>query len=343
MNCLVGKNGEGKTNVLDAIYYLSFCHSATTQMDALVVRHGADNMALVGEYSDDAEGRTVSIACSVVPHKSKKMSFDGKPYRRLAGHIGRVPLVMVSPGDVELVTGGGESRRKLMDVVISQYDRLYLDALIKYNAALRQRNALLRAEAEPDASMLDIYEEEMAAEGERIFSSREQLVERLAPLFRKYYAMISPEGEVPSLEYSSHAGRGPLLEILRNSREKDRIVGYSLHGVHRDELQMSLGGYAVRMEGSQGQTKSFLLALKFAQFELLSQCGAGRVPLLLLDDLFDKLDATRVAQIVRLVAGAGFGQIFITDTDRSRLDPLLEATKQDYRVMSVTGGAISEP
>ena len=340
INCFIGSNGEGKTNLLDAVYYLSFCHSATTALDALVVRHGEECMMLQGCYSDDDESR-FEVACGVKAGKSKKISLDKKPYRRFAEHIGRVTLVMVSPGDGELVTGGSEVRRKFMDVVVSQYDRPYLESLIKYNHALKQRNALLRGEAEPDGAMLDIYEEEMAAEGEKIFAARQLLAERLTPLFQKYHSMISGDGELPSLSYVSHCQRGPLYDIIRGGRGKDRIMGYSLHGTHRDELQMTLGGYPIRNEGSQGQTKSFLLALKFAQFELLGQCGGKRVPLLLLDDLFDKLDSTRVARIVNMVAAGGFGQIFITDTDRDRLSPILEATGQDYRLMTVKAGVIS--
>lgn len=340
INCLIGRNGEGKTNVLDAIYYMSFCHSATTNLDALVVRHGEENMVLQGKYAD-ADGRAYDVACGVRAHKSKKFSLNGKAYKRFSEHIGLVPLVMVSPNDTELVTGGGEARRTFMDVVISQYDRLYLESLIVYNRALKQRNTLLRDEAEPDPSMLDIYEEEMAAEGEKIYAARRELTERLAPLFRKYYSVISEDKELPSLSYVSHCERGPLLEVIRAGRAKDRIMGYSLHGVHRDELQMNLGEYPIRSEGSQGQTKSFLLALKFAQFDLLRHSGNGNVPLLLLDDLFDKLDAARVSQIVNMVAGNDFGQIFITDTDRGRLDPILKSTEQDYRVFNVKGGEIS--
>ena len=340
INCLIGKNGEGKTNVLDAIYYLSFCHSATTNLDALVVRHNEGHMMVQGSYTDD-EGKSFEVSCGVNPHKSKRFSLNKKTYKRFAEHIGLVPLVMVSPNDGELVTGGSEARRKFLDIVISQYDKPYLDSLIKYNRALKQRNALLRAEAEPDTAMLDIYEEEMAVEGEKIFAARQTLTEKLTPLFRKYHSVISESKESPTLSYISHCQRGPLYETIRKGRDKDRIMGYSLHGVHRDELQMNLGEYPIRNEGSQGQTKSFLLALKFAQFDLLRHSGRCCVPLLLLDDLFDKLDSSRVSQIVNMVAGNGFGQIFITDTDRGRLAPILEATEQDYRVFNVEKGEIS--
>lgn len=340
INCLIGHNGEGKTNVLDAIYYLSFCHSSSSPLDAAVVRHGEAEMMLKGTYLDD-DGHKLEVACGVKPHRSKQFSLNKKAYRRLAEHIGLIPIVMVSPNDTELVTGGSEARRKFMDIVISQYDRLYLNSLINYNRALKQRNALMRAEEEPDPAMLDIYEDEMGQEGQKIYAARQALIERLTPLFAKHYSTISSDAETPGLEYVSHCQRGNLREIIHDSRAKDRIVGYTLHGIHRDEMAMTLGGYPIRSEGSQGQTKSYLLALKFAQFDLLRHSGSKSVPILLLDDLFDKLDATRVAQIVNMVAGNGFGQIFITDTDRARLAPILEGTRQDYKVFTVNNGEIS--
>ena len=340
INCLTGSNGEGKTNVLDAVFYLSFGHSASVMTDALAVRHGEEEMMLQGRYvADDKTGYDVTVA--VKPHKSKRLSVNKKACRRIADHIGLIPLVMVSPEDTDLVKGGGEARRRFMDIVISQYDRVYLNALLAYNKALRQRNALLRAEAEPDPLMMDIYEQEMAEKGELIFASRQRLAERIEPLFARYYSAISSSSETPSLRYVSHCQRGPLLATLREGRQRDRIVGYSLHGIHRDDLEMSLGDYPIKSEASQGQTKSFLLALKFAQFGLLRSAGVQETPLLLLDDLFDKLDEERVGQIVRLVSGDDFGQIFITDTDRERLSPILERAQGDYKVFSVRDGEVT--
>ena len=341
INCFIGPNGEGKTNLLDAIYYLSFCHSATTPTDAQVVRHGEESMAIHGVYKSDG-GEDEVISAGIAPGRRKRFSRNRKPYRRLAEHIGLVPLVMISPQDNVLVTGGGEERRKFMDTVISQYDNIYLDSLIKYNRALQQRNALLRGEEEPDASILGVFEEIMAFEGERIFAKRSDFIERLTPIFRNYYSLISNDKEEVELAYTSHCMRGPLLEVIQRDRAKDRIMGYSLHGIHRDELEMRLGGYPIRREGSQGQAKSFLVALKFAQFELLKHVGKRTVSLLLLDDLFDKLDAGRVAQIVELVAGDDFGQIFITDTNRDHLDSILAATQGDYRLFKVKNGEVSE-
>lgn len=342
INCFIGRNGEGKTNVLDAIYYLSFCRSSLTPLDAQVVRHGQESMTLQGTYvCDDGDGSEV-VSAGVLPGRRKRFCRNRKPYRRLAEHIGLVPLVMVSPQDYALVAGGSDERRKFMDTVISQYDGVYLESLINYNRALQQRNAMLRAEAEPDDAVISIFEEAMASEGEAIFSKRRDFVERLTPIFQDYYSTVSKGRERVELVYTSHCTRGPLLDVIRGGRAKDRIMGYSLHGIHRDELDMRLDGYPIRREGSQGQAKSFLVALKFAQLELLKHVGRHVVPLLLLDDIFDKLDAGRVAQIVNLVAGDRFGQIFITDTNRDHLDSILAATQSDYRLFNVKGGEVSE-
>lgn len=340
LNCFIGHNGEGKTNLLDAIYYLSFCKSATNPIDAQVVRHGADFMMLQGRYETD-DGTPELIDCGLRPGHRKRFKRNRKDYHRLAEHIGLIPLVMISPADSALIAGGSEERRRLMDVVISQQDARYLDALMRYNRALTQRNALLRAEAEPDPAMLDLYEEEMARHGEYLYHARTAFIETFTPLFAHYYSLIGADGERVALHYLSHGSRGPLLQVIRRDRAKDRAVGYSLHGIHRDDLEMLLGDYPIRKEGSQGQNKSYLVALKLAQFDFLRQTGRGTVPLLLLDDLFDKLDATRVERIVQLVGGEHFGQIFITDTNREHLDRMLPASGGDYKLFAVQGGRVT--
>lgn len=341
INCLTGPNGVGKTNVLDSIFYLSFCHSAFVTSDMLAVKHNEVSMMLQGIYLTDERDK-YEVTASVKMGRSKRFTVNRKPLRRMADHIGHFPLVLVSPDDTDLVKGGGEARRRFMDIVISQYDSVYLASLIDYNKALKQRNALLRSDDTPDPDMLDIYEQEMASKGETIFRARQLFAEKIAPLFAGYYADISSSEEEPLLKYVSHCQRGPLLATIRNGRDRDRIVGYSLHGIHRDDIEMSLGGFPIRSEGSQGQTKSFLLALKFAQFGILKELYARGTPLLLLDDLFDKLDDKRVKNIVNLVASDDFGQIFITDTDRERLNPILEKMQGDYKVFSVKEGEISE-
>ena len=227
-----------------------------------------------------------------------------------------------------------------MDIVISQYDNTYIDALNSYTKALQQRNALLKMEQEPDPALLDIWEQEMARHGETIFRAREYFVDRLVPVFQRIYQHVSDCKETVSLKYVSHAQRGPLLDVIQRDRFKDRAVGYSLHGVHRDDLEMLLGDYQMKREGSQGQTKTFVLALKLAQFDFLRRTASQTTPLLLLDDIFDKLDSHRVEQIVKLVSGDGFGQIFITDTNREHLDRILDSVSYDYKLFDVKGGEI---
>lgn len=341
-NCFIGHNGAGKTNVLDAIHFLSFCRSAYTAQDSLVVQHDAPFFVHEGEYERSAEsGEGMSIYCGMRRGTKKHFKRDKKEYRRLSEHIGLIPIVMIAPGDTMLIEGGSEERRKLMDVVISQYDRSYIDALNRYNKSLVQRNTLLKMEdAEPDVEVLGILEEQMATEGEAIFAKRSALVEQLIPLFQEYYTMISGNHEQVSLSYVSHCQRGPLLDVIRRDRMKDLAVGYSLHGIHRDDLEILLDGHPMRREGSQGQQKTFVISLKLAQFAFLKQSSAHTMPILLLDDIFDKLDATRVEKIVQLVSGEGFGQIFITDTNRDHLDQILQQGHFDYRLFRVHDGEV---
>lgn len=341
INCFIGCNGAGKTNVLDAVYYLSFCRSASTSLDTQAISHGEDFFMLEGEYESDG-GDTERIYCGMKRGGKKHFKRNGKEYKRLSLHIGTIPLVMASPADTLLIEGMGEERRKLMDMVISQYDRTYLDTLNAYNKALKQRNALLRQDSEPDAELMDILEEQMARTGEAVFSRRDDFIRRLEPVFQDIYRNISGGKEAVTLAYSSHCQRGDLLEVIRQGRERDRILGYSTHGIHRDELDMTLGGYPVKREGSQGQNKTFVISLKLAQFDFLRQAGNHATPLLMLDDIFDKLDSSRVGRIVRLVASERYGQIFITDTNRGHIDDILRESSLHYKLFGVDDGNVSE-
>ena len=249
---------------------------------------------------------------------------------------------MVSPADSLLIAGGSEERRRFMDVVISQFDREYLDALIRYNKALLQRNTLLKAEVEPEEELMAVWEEAMAASGEVVYRKRREFIDEFIPVFQSYYSYISQGREQVSLAYESHAAEGNLLELLAASRQRDRIMGYSLKGVHKDDLIMQLGDFPIKREGSQGQNKTYLIALKLAQFEFLKRTGSHTTPIVLLDDIFDKLDASRVEQIVKLVAGASFGQIFITDTNRDHLDKILKKIEGDYKLFEVDNGMVNE-
>lgn len=340
MNCFIGHNGAGKTNVLDAVHFLSFCHSAQTPVDAQVIRHDEPFMLIEGEYGNDHDDDSISVTCGLKRGMKKHFKRNGKEYKRLSEHIGRIPLVVVAPADTLLIDGTSEERRKLMDMVISQYDHTYLDALNRYNKALQQRNALLKQEEEPDVELMQIWEEQMAIEGEIVYQRRSDFVQQLIPIFRHYYQDISDNHEEVSLNYVSHCQRGPLLEVIRRDRQRDRIMGFSLHGIHRDDLEITLRGHQMKREGSQGQHKTFVIALKLAQFEFLKQTHT--TPILLLDDIFDKLDAQRVEKIVGIVAGDDFGQILITDTNREHLDKILAASSHDYKIFEVDDGNISE-
>ena len=337
MNCFIGRNGMGKTNVLDAIYYLSFCRSAGNPIDSQVIRHEEPFFMLEGNYDED-------LCISVAMKRGTKKHFkrNKKEYKRLSEHIGLIPLVVVAPSDTLLIEGTSEERRKLMDMVISQYDRSYIDALARYNNAHQQRNTLLKMEdEEPDPLLMQLWEEQMAESGEELYQKRKAFVDELEPIFQDYYQRISGGQERVGLSYVSHCQRGPLLDVIQRDRMKDRAVGYSLHGVHRDDLEFTLDGHPMRREGSQGQNKTYVIALKLAQFDFLKRTASQTTPLLLLDDIFDKLDAERVEQIVRLVSSDSFGQIFITDTNRDHLDQILRNSALDYRIFHVENGEIN--
>ncbi len=341
MNCFIGRNGEGKTNFLDAVYYLSFCRSSFNPIDSQVITHDQEFFVIDGVYENEA-GDVIDIYCGMKRGTKKHFKRDKKEYKRLSQHIGLIPLIFVSPADQLLISGGSEERRRLMDVVISQYDNTYIESLNSYNKALQQRNALLKMDDEPDMALMEIWEQEMARHGERIYHARQEFVEQMVPVFQEIYNHVSDGHEAVSLRYVSHAQRGRLLDVIQRDRMKDRAVGYSLHGVHRDDLEMLLGGYQIRREGSQGQNKTFVLALKLAQFDFLRRTASQTTPLLLLDDIFDKLDSHRVEQIVKLVSGDGFGQIFITDTNRDHLDQILSNVSYDYRLFDVEAGEIKK-
>lgn len=337
INCMIGRNGVGKTNILDAVYFLSFCHSASNPVDSALIRHDENFLMLEGIYLPTG----ITISCGMKHGSKKHFRRNKKEYRRLSEHIGLIPLVMVSPADTLLIDGGSEERRRLMDMVISQYDHTYMEAVTRYNKALQQRNAMLKQEEEPDPEIIGLWEEQMAFEGERIYQRRQSFVSELTPIFQHYYERISSNREQVAIDYVSHCQRGPLLEVIQRDRQKDRIMGYSLHGTHRDDLVFSLGGHPIRREGSQGQHKTFVIALKLAQFDFLKRTNGGNTPILLLDDIFDKLDSSRVEEIVKLVAGEEFGQIFITDTNREHLDQILAASSHDYKIFFVDNGDIT--
>ncbi len=338
INCFVGSNGEGKTNVIDSIYFLSFTKSSTNMIDSMNIRHGEEMMLVKGEY--DLNGMHEVISCGLKCRQKKQFRRGDKAYRRMSEHIGLLPLILVSPNDQELITGGSDQRRRFLDSVISQYNPSYLTFLQRYNKALQQRNSLLKQEERVQLDLMEAYERIMAETGELIYHERNSFIKEFIPVFQNYYEKISSSNETVGLEYTSHCQRGPLLEEIQHGRTKDQIMGYSLHGIHRDDVSMTLNGYPIKKEGSQGQTKSYLISLKLSQFNFLKETGSHTTPLLLLDDIFDKLDSQRVENIVQLVSESSFGQIFITDTNRENLDSIIKKMKGVHKIFTVKGGEI---
>ena len=338
INCFIGNNGMGKTNVLDAIYFLSFCKSHSNSLDSQNILHGAEFSLLQGRYTLGEQ--TEDIYCGMKLRQKKQFKRNKKEYERLSDHIGLLPLVLVSPDDSELIQGGSEERRKFIDGVISQYNKTYLNNLLQYNNALKQRNALLKSELPIDDSLLDIWEEQMAVFGNYIYEQRKQFIDEFIPIFQNFYSYISVGNEQISLSYHSQHHEQDIKAKVLATRDRDRILGYSTQGIHKDDLEMLLGDYPIKRVGSQGQNKTYLISLKLAQFDFLKRTH-NLSPLLLLDDIFDKLDSIRVKKIIELVSSETFGQIFITDTNREHLDTLLLQLEQDSTIFTVQNGEIS--
>lgn len=341
LNCFVGLNGQGKTNVLDAIYLLSFAKSAFTSQDSLNITHGEELAMVQGNYGE------FTISCGLRKGVKKQFRKDKKDYPRLIDHIGLIPLVMISPSDQQLIDEGSDERRRFMDVVISQLDRKYLDCLTKYNALLKQRNALLKQYADgpcPD-DLLEVLEWQMTEPAEYIFKARTAFFEQFEPYFAKTYAQISGSAEIPHLRYVSQLQDRDLREAYVKTRQRDLILGWTSQGIHKDDLEMCLGEYPLKQVGSQGQQRTFVLAMKLAQALYISGVTGdglqvtGQKPILLLDDIFDRLDSERVERIVEMVQSEEFGQIFITDTDRQHLTEILKPN-EGAKIFHVENGII---
>ena len=336
LNCFVGDNGAGKTNVLDAVYYLSMSKSALTMTDGQSVRHGEDFFVVEGTYAGDS-GSNDTVNCSFLRRSGKVLKLNGKEYDRMADHVGRFPVVMVSPQDSVLITDAAEERRRYLNAFLSQLDRDYLASLMRYNALLAERNRFLKSSS--DEQMLQIYDMQLADHAARIYERRRDIIERMRPLVAEFYRQLSGDREQVEIEYRSELASASMGELLLASRERDIVNGFTTSGVHRDDMSLRIGGYPLRKYGSQGQQKSFLMSLKLAQYRILAEV-CGERPLLLLDDLFDKLDTSRVENLLTLVAGDDFGQIFITDCNRSRLETILSRAGEKYALFMVEGGDI---
>lgn len=337
INCFVGDNGAGKTNILDAVHYLSMARSMHTITDTQSVRHGEDGFIIDGRFMRDDE-RCEQIVCSYTRRSGKTLKRNGKEYDKLSDHIGGIPIVIVSPGDTALISDSAEERRRYINRFISQTNRQYLSALIRYNTTLQERNKLLKNN--PSEEMLLIYDNMLAQSAEIIFLERTKTIAALQPLVEHYYGILAQERETIGLEYRSEMQHTPLLEQLLQSRQKDFVNEYTSVGPHRDDIVFTIGDYPLRKFGSQGQQKSFLIALKLAEYTLLAQ-QSNEKPILLLDDLFDKLDMHRVAHLLRLVSGEMFGQIFITDCNKHRLERTLGEAGAEYKLFTIADGKAS--
>lgn len=338
-NCFVGNNGVGKTNILDAIHYLSLTKSFFNSSDTLAIRHGEDYFMIKGTFV--TEENSDELFCAFQKAKQKVFKINGKEYQRMSDHVGRYPVVMLSPADSTLITGGSEERRRFLNMIISQYDPAYLEAHMRYNKALMQRNRILRGSGSDTSGLLEIYDEQLAQEAEVIYRSRRSLTEELLPLFRSYYEKISGGAEKVTIRYRSHLSSGDYLQQLSASRERDFALQYTTAGIHRDDLLFEIEGHSARTNASQGQQKSFIVALKLAKFGLISRM-IGFAPALLLDDIFDKFDQNRVEEIIRLAGSGEFGQVFITDTQQDRIHRILDNTGVDFRLYRIGKKGIEE-
>ena len=339
INCISGNNGEGKTNLLDAVYYLSMTKSAFATSDKYTFRHGTEEFSIAGTYRME-NGLSSRFALQTSAKGEKKIKRDDKPYTKVSEHVGVLPVVIVSPADVSMVSESGEERRKFVNAVLSQMDHEYLVALQQYNRLLLQRNKMLK-DMNPDRSLLEVIDMRMAALAEPVYKARKKFVDDLKPIVREYYRLVSGGSEEVDITYETELDKAPLDEILAASYEKDRALRYTSSGIQRDEFIFTMNGWPLRRHGSQGQQKSFLVSLKFAQYEIMKK-SYGFAPLLLLDDVFDKLDMGRISNLLQMVSGKDFGQIFITDSNKVRMSGIVDALTQDRAYFETTAGTFKK-
>ncbi len=335
INCFVGKNGIGKTNVLDAIYHLSYGKSYFNPLAVQNIRHGEEFFVIDGEFHK--QDRDEQIVCSLKKGQKKILKRNGKPYEKFSDHIGFIPLVIISPADRDLIIEGSETRRKFIDSVISQLDSQYLQQLIQYQKVIAQRNALLKYFALNhvfETDTLNIYNNQLDKAGHTIYEKRKAFLAEFIPIFNKHHQAITGSEETVQLVYESQLHDGNLRDLLEQSIAKDRMLHYTSTGIHRDDLAFEIDHHSIRKFGSQGQQKSFLIALKLAQFEFVKK-QSGENPILLFDDIFDKLDESRVGKIIEMVNNDSFGQLFISDTHPQRTEDIVRSTHQSYRIFNL--------
>ena len=335
VNCFVGANGVGKTNALDAIYHLSFGKSYFNPIASQNIKHGEDFFVVDGRYLKESKKEKIII--SLKKGQKKVIKRNSKPYVRFSDHIGLIPLVIISPVDRDLITEGSELRRKFIDGVISQNDKVYLDQIIRYNKILLQRNSLLKhfnVTRTFDQYTIEIYNDQLSQMGNLIFNKRKEFIEMFSPIFLDKYRTISNNKEVVNLNYKSQLKNKKLQELLKSNIEKDKILQFTSVGTHKDDIEFIIGNHPIKKFGSQGQQKSFLIALKLAQYEVL-KAKSGNLPILLLDDIFDKLDSKRVEQIIKMVNDSNFGQLFISDTDAKRTENVVKSSHKNYEIFKL--------
>jgi DNA replication and repair protein RecF len=335
INCFVGNNGVGKTNVLDAIYYLSFAKSYFNPLASQNIRHSEDFFMIEGNYQ--INGKTDTIVCSLKRGTKKILKRNGKVYEKFSEHIGYLPLVIISPADRDLIIEGSDTRRKFMDSVISQSNRQYLKTVINYNKVLSQRNSLLKYFALNrifDPISLKVYDEQLNTYGSVIYNERKAFLSVFIPIFKKKYKAITSSKENVNLAYKTQLNDIDMLELFEQTVERDRMLQYTSTGVHKDDLSFEIDGYPIKKFGSQGQQKSYLIALKLAQFDFIKEQVHVK-PILLLDDIFDKLDDLRVEQLISLVNNDEFGQLFISDTHKERTEEVVKKANQPYKIFQL--------
>lgn len=339
INCISGNNGEGKTNLLDAVYYLSMTKSAFAASDKYTFRHGTEEFSIAGTFRME-NGLTSRFALHTSAKGEKKVKRDDKPYAKVSEHVGVLPVVIVSPADVSMVSESGEERRKFVNAVLSQMDHEYLVSLQQYNRLLLQRNKMLK-DMNPDRSLLEVIDMRMAVLADPIYKARKKFVEDLKPIVSEYYRLVSGGSEEVDITYETELDKAPLDQLLAASYERDRALRYTSTGLQRDDFSFTMNGWPLRRHGSQGQQKSFLVSLKFAQYEIMKR-SYGFAPLLLLDDVFDKLDMGRISNLLQMVSGKDFGQIFITDSNKVRMSGIVDGLTQDRAYFETTAGTFKK-